>query len=170
MMQMLRAGGVPVLTDGVRVADAHNPHGYLEYEPVKALRRDASWLREARGRALKVIHALLGALPATEVYRVIVMRRDPAEVVASQNAMLGGDDPGGPAPDRVAAILEAQLEEAIAWMAGRPEFDVLEVAHADAVARPAEVAGSVRAFLGRDLDVAAMAAVVDPALHRRKAG
>ena len=31
MMQMLAAGGLPVLSDGERKADADNPKGYLEW-------------------------------------------------------------------------------------------------------------------------------------------
>ena len=39
MMQMLEAGGVPVLTDGLRAADDDNPKGYYEFELVKTLHR-----------------------------------------------------------------------------------------------------------------------------------
>src|SRR6185312_9405208 len=54
LMQMLAAGGVPVMSDGLREADEDNPRGYLEYEPVKNLLKDASWLGEGRGKALKI--------------------------------------------------------------------------------------------------------------------
>ena len=37
MMQMLAAGGLPPLTDGVRTADESNPEGYFELEAVKDL-------------------------------------------------------------------------------------------------------------------------------------
>ena len=36
-MSMLEAGGLEIVTDGVRVADEHNPRGYYEYERVKTL-------------------------------------------------------------------------------------------------------------------------------------
>jgi hypothetical protein len=32
MMKMLEAGGVPIMTDGVREADRDNPKGYFEVE------------------------------------------------------------------------------------------------------------------------------------------
>jgi len=48
MMRMLQAGGMPVVTDNLRPADADNPNGYYEFEPVKHLSRDASWLRDAQ--------------------------------------------------------------------------------------------------------------------------
>src|SRR5437899_8676 len=44
MMQMLDNGGVEVVTDHVRTADPDNPKGYYEFEPVKKLKRDQSWL------------------------------------------------------------------------------------------------------------------------------
>ena len=52
MMQMLEAGGMPLLADGVRPPDPDNPRGYFEYSPVKALPRDRTWLGAARGRAV----------------------------------------------------------------------------------------------------------------------
>src|SRR5262245_31552152 len=58
VMQMLVAGGLPALSDGVRAPDADNPRGYFEYEPAKRLLRDAGWLPRAQGRALKVAHTL----------------------------------------------------------------------------------------------------------------
>ena len=58
MMQMLEAGGLEAFTDRERAADGDNPRGYYELEAVKQLRDDTSWLDEARGRAVKVIHAL----------------------------------------------------------------------------------------------------------------
>ena len=40
MMQMLAAGGLPLLVDEQRPPDEDNPHGYFEYAPVKASARD----------------------------------------------------------------------------------------------------------------------------------
>src|ERR1700732_1557774 len=37
LMQMLEAGGIPVLTDGVRHPDVSNPRGYYELERVRGL-------------------------------------------------------------------------------------------------------------------------------------
>ena len=88
LMQMLRAGGVPILSDQVRAEDANNPRGYLEFEPVKRLARDASWIPQARGKAVKVIAQLIGKLPPDERYHIIMMRRDVDEVITSQMQML----------------------------------------------------------------------------------
>ena len=93
-MKMLEAGGMDALTDGARKADEQNPNGYFELEAVKGLDKhgDASWLRDARGKAVKVVSHLLTWLPETYDYRVIFMERSLDEVIASQNKML--DDRG----------------------------------------------------------------------------
>ena len=88
MMQMLEAGGMDVLTDGRRTADEDNLKGYYEYEKVKALKTDNSWLPRAGGKAVKIISELLRHLPGTHTYRVIFMRRAMEEILASQDRML----------------------------------------------------------------------------------
>ena len=84
MMQMLAAGGVPILSDGERVADADNPRGYCEWEKVKLLPKTPDLIAEAEGKAVKVISQLLFSLPLSHEYKVIFLRRPLEEVVASQ--------------------------------------------------------------------------------------
>src|SRR5438105_11884576 len=88
MMQMLDNGGLEVVTDNVRTADTDNPKGYYEYEQVKKIKEDKSWVPGTRGKAFKMVSQLLYDLPATEKYRVIFMERDLDEVLASQEKML----------------------------------------------------------------------------------
>ena len=71
-MQMLALGGVSVVTDGIREAGEDNPKGYYEDERVKDLYKedaDRAWLREARGKAVKIISFLLKDLPSREAKR-----------------------------------------------------------------------------------------------------
>src|ERR1700723_3759963 len=88
MMQMLSAGGMPVVTDGERVADEDNPRGYFEWERVKLLPQQPELIAEAEGKAVKVISQLLFSLPADRDYRIIFMERPLTEVVASQAEMI----------------------------------------------------------------------------------
>ncbi len=88
MMQMLESGGVEVVTDGIRAADADNPKGYYEFEQVKAIRRDASWLPATRGKAFKMVSQLLYDLPSSETYRIVFLERDLDETLLSQEKML----------------------------------------------------------------------------------
>ena len=62
MMQMLEAGGLPVLSDGERKADTDNPKGYLEWERIKQLPKEPGLIVEAEGKVVKVISQLILAL------------------------------------------------------------------------------------------------------------
>jgi len=170
MMRMLDAGGIAALTDGKRLADTHNPHGYFEYEPVKRLATDASWMESARGKSIKVIYRLLRFLPAGIPYRVVLMQRDLHEVFDSQRDMLRdrGDEAAGQAGDRLIAVLAAELEETRKWLTSQAGMKVFEVRYADLVGQPAVQAKALSGFLGGDLDEEAMAAAVDPSLYRHR--
>jgi hypothetical protein len=170
MMQMLRAGGMAILTDGVRAPDADNPRGYFEDERVKALKRDGAWLGEAEGKAVKVVHALLSDLPPDHHYRVVLMRRPMAEVLASQQAMLQrrGQAGGAAGPAALGAIFAAQLRRVEAWLAGQPNIAVLPVDYHRVIRAPEATARQVAAFVGGDLAVDAMAPAVDPSLFRQR--
>jgi predicted AlkP superfamily phosphohydrolase/phosphomutase len=173
MMQMLVAGGLPALTDGLRTPDADNPRGYLEFHPALRLREDASFLPHARGRALKLVAQLLPHLPAAgHDYRVILMERDLDEVLASQRAMLERHalEGGRITPERLRRVFAQQLQAADRWLAARG-VPVLRVAQRECLRDPAAVAARLRDFLGLPLDLEAMRAAVDPTLHRqRRAG
>jgi hypothetical protein len=87
LMQMLAAGGMPVLTVAVRAADEDNPRGYFELEPLKRIFRDTSWAAEAGGEAVKIVAPLLHALPAGTQRRIVFIEREIDEVLASQAAI-----------------------------------------------------------------------------------
>ena len=170
VMQMLEAGGVEIVTDGERTADDDNPRGYYEFERVKSLRGDKSWLDGARGKAVKVIHLLLMELPTDREYRVLFLKRDIGEVLKSQAKMLERSGKSGAAlpAERLAEIYRGQLAGVMAWLGAREYFKVLELEHADLLSSPAESAERIGAFLGLPLEVGAMAGVVDPTLYRNR--
>jgi len=170
-MHMIHAGGIPALTDGQRTSDDSNPRGYFELERVKQLKQDKSWLDDAAGKVVKVIHLLLAELPDDRPYRVVFMQRDLREVVQSQATMLArsGRAGGQLAPERLIAVYEQQLKTVEQWLAARPNFSVLRVPYAQLVSDPSGVVPTVNAFLGGTLDEARMRAAVDPGLHRNKA-
>jgi hypothetical protein len=172
-MKMLEAGGLPVLSDGLRTADENNPKGYYELEAVKGLDKngDSGWLDEARGKAVKIISFLLTFLPDTYDYRVIFMERDLTEVIASQNAMLlqRGESPGSAADDvRMRATYQQHLLKVKRFLSSRRCFSVLTVNYGHALHRPLEESRRIDEFLGLSLDVDRMAGVADPALYRNR--
>ena len=170
-MRMLEAGGLPVVTDGLRRADTANPKGYYEFEPVKGLDKqgDTAWLADARGKAVKIISFLLTYLPESYDYRVVFMRRDLGEVVASQNQMLDArGEERGAADDRTSALYAQHVEQVERFLRQRSCFSVLMVDYAAVVADPAGQAARMNQFAGGGLDVERMAAVAEPALYRNR--
>jgi len=170
MMKMLEAGGLPVLVDGVRTADVDNPRGYYEFEPVKRLKEDTSWVAPACGKAVKMVYLLLLDLPPNVEYRVLFMRRNIDEVLASQAAMLRRLGKSAPLDDaRMAALFRDGLAKFDGWVKDRPNFRLLDVSYNALVTDAAPVAVAVDQFLGGGLDVDAMTGIVDPTLYRNRA-
>ena len=172
-MRMLEAGGLPIVTDGLRRADTANPKGYYEFEPVKGLDKqgDTAWLADARGKAVKIISFLLTHLPESYDYRVVFMRRDLGEVVASQNQMLDArGKERGAADDRTSVLYAQHVEQVERFLRQRSCFSVLMVDYAAVVADPAGQAARINQFVGGGLDVERMATVAEPALYRNRRG
>ncbi len=170
MMRMLETGGIAVVTDGIRAADEDNPQGYYEFERVKQLEHDKEWLRDARGKAVKMISALLKHLPPEYRYRVVFMRRNIDEVLASQRRMLlrRGEAADAVPDKRMAALFERHVEQVTAWIAEQPNMKVLYVDHGKVLEEAESQIRRITEFLARPLDAQAMAAVVDPSLYRQR--
>lgn len=118
MMKMLQAGGMELLVDDIRTADEDNPKGYFEYEKVKRLHKDSSWIGDARGKTLKVISLQLFQLPSRYQYRVVFMQRTLEEIIQSQNAMLKRLGRKAAAEDQETRILFAKhLAKVTSWLA-----------------------------------------------------
>ncbi len=171
MMKMLEAGGLVPMTDGLRTADVDNPKGYYEYERVKNLETetDKSYIRDGRGRVLKVISFLLKDLPDDNDYRIVFMRRDLGEVLASQNKMLTHRGEADSSSDD--AMREAYLSHLASvrlLSRKKPNWKLLEIHYDQTVKGGGATAGEVNQFLGGKLNVAAMAAAVDAELYRNR--
>lgn len=171
MMKMLDATGLPIMTDHERTADEDNPKGYFEYERVKKLgdETDKSWVRDARGKVLKVISHLLDALPEDNFYRVVLMRRDFDEIIASQNKMLVRRAEENPVED--AAAKKAYIRHLVDvrfMVRKRANFEMIEVHFTQALQAPQTFVAEVNTFLGGRLDTNAMMSVIDPDLYRNR--
>jgi hypothetical protein len=171
MMQMLECGGVEIVTDSIRAADTDNPRGYFEFEKVKKIKQDASWLPAARGKAVKMISQLLYDLPATERYRVIFMERDLDETLLSQEKMLERLGRKGADRDKIRSSYGLHLERLAGWLGEQTFLAVIYVSYNDLLEQPEQQAERVGAFLGGAADIQRMAKAVDPSLYRnRKTG
>jgi hypothetical protein len=171
MMKMLEAGGIPPVTDEIREADEDNPKGYYEFERVKQMDQgDTSWVPGAQGKVVKVISALLKHLPDDHQYRVVFVRRNMPEILASQRKMLirRGEDPDKMDDKQMAMLFEKHLRQVEEWMAARPNFQVLYVHYTDVLTDPMPQIAKINEFLGEALDTQAMATVVDRNLYRNR--
>ena len=169
MMAMLQAGGLEVLTDEVRKADEDNPRGYFEFERVKQVKEDRSWLPGALGKVVKMISALLDKLPSDHHYKVVFMERNIDEVLASQNQMLvRRGEPTDAVDDEMRMLFRKHLRQIGEWLEEQSNFDVLYVSYNDTLQRPRENVEKINGFLGGSLDVDQMVAVVDRKLYRQR--
>ena len=170
MMQMLAAAGLEIYTDNQRKPDENNPKGYFEADAVKGLVTDNAWIKDCRGKVIKVVAPVVPYLPQQERYRVLFMQRDIKEIVSSQNRMLGRlEKQGGDIEDQ--RLQEVFLQQALvaAQMVVSHGNPLLSVGYASAIEDPEKAARLIAEFLDMELDISAMVATVDSTLHREKA-
>jgi hypothetical protein len=170
MMQMLAAGGLPVLSDGERKADTDNPRGYLEWERIKQLPNEPSLIGEAEGKVVKVISQLLLSLPDGHEYRVVFMQRPLPEVLKSQDEMLRrrGTFESNVDTSPIEEAFQRHLIEVNRWLNGKPNVQTLRVHYHRALREPKAAAETVVEFLKLPLDVEAMTREVDQNLYRNR--
>ena len=171
MMKMLEAGGMEAMSDYIRKADIDNPNGYYEFEKVKKIKEDTSWLPDTVGRVFKMVSMLLFELPASFQYKVVFMERDLDEMMASQDRMLArlGKASADTDPGKMKALYSKHLSDIKTWLGTQPNIDVIYVKYNDFITDPHSMASAVAAFLGGGLDEGKMAAVVDKNLYRNRA-
>ncbi len=172
LMSMLEAGGLPLLVDGLRTADEDNPKGYFEFERVKKIKEDKGWLADAQGRVVKLISQLLLDLPSDYRYRVVFVRRNIDEILASQKQMLirrGTYKEDGIADDKMRDLLLAHVDQVLKWMGSQPNIECLCVDYNRMLAGgAADQIAQINQFLGGRLNTQAMLAVVDKTLYRQR--
>lgn len=170
MMQMLDAGGADIFTDQERKSDESNPKGYYEHEAIKSLAQNATFLKEATGKTMKVIAQLLRNLPSSFRYRIVLMERDIQEVVASQQKMLERE---GNSAQSTSATLAKRYEDTIqkvkAWAEVQPNVEICYVSYAAVLENAFVESIRINEFLEGELLVERMVSQVDPTLYREKA-
>ena len=169
MMRMLELGGLPVLTDRLRAADDDNPNGYYEYEAVKQTAEDSSWLEGSEGNAVKMVYRLLYDLPADHQYRVLFMRRNLDEVLASQQVMLSRHGIADEVSQtQMMKLFRAEIDSFYKWVEGQSHIDLIDVDYNRMLSDSREELAKVNEFLGGSLDVDNMLSGVDESLYRNR--
>jgi hypothetical protein len=170
MMQVLAAGGMPLLVDGLRAADVDNPNGYCEFEPVKKLRTHSGWLNNAEGKAVKVIAQLLHYLPQEYDYKIIFMHRKLEAVLQSQEIMLERQGKSGAnlSREHLGKVFSHQLAQVRGFLNRQVNMSTLDVDYAEMVQQPQTYLTQLMRFLDVPLDIEKMKAAIDPGLHRNR--
>src|ERR1700684_1889939 len=86
MMQMLAAGGMPILGDTER-RDESNPRGYYEWPEITMFPLYPKIIAQAEGKAVKLTSNFLCFLPPEHEYKIILMERPLSEVLPSMEKM-----------------------------------------------------------------------------------
>lgn len=171
MMQMLKAGGMEIFTDQERQADENNPKGYYEHQAVKGLAKRQAFLKHAKGKVVKIIANLLPFLPMKYQYRIVFMQRDLYEVVASQQSMLsrnGKKTKRDTLPIHLVKQYEQTLQQVKKWAKEMPHVEMIEISYSEVIVNPFMQAIMVDDFLDNQLQLEAMAQMVDAGLYRSK--
>lgn len=172
VMKVLVAAGYDPVQDNIRKADIDNPNGYYEDERVKDLadNLDKAWLKEARGRVIKIISFLLKELPDSNMYKIIFMQRHLNEILASQNKMLEHRGvPNTTSDEEMRNLYQRHLEQVYKLIETRPTMSMIKIDYRAMVESPMIHAQKINAFLGGHFDVTEMAAVVDKNFYRNRA-
>lgn len=166
MMQMLDKGGVDILQDHNREADISNPKGYYEYDPVMSLYKDNSWMHKGQNKAIKIVAPLLKSIDTKYRYKIIFMKRDLNEVIQSQQKMLGKTQDVFPV--KIYNEFQKLLSNVAIWGKKEPGVEILYIDYKQILEKPEEMAKKVQEFIGKNLDVEAMASCVDTSLYRNR--
>lgn len=159
-----------ILTDRLREPDDDNPKGYYEFEMVKKLKTDASWLADAKGKAVKVISALLGYLPEKYDYKIIFMERKMEEILASQKQMLirRGERTDASGDEELKLIFLKHLQKVKDWLVKQSNMEVLYINYNDLLKDPIAFSKIINQFLENRLNTNNMVSVVDMTLYRQR--
>jgi len=170
MMRILEAGGMRILKDEIRKADEDNPAGYYEFEKVKELKKDPSWLENAKGKAVKIISSLLEHLPERYTYKIIFMHRNMEEILNSQRQMLirRGEPTDEVSDEKMGKMFLKHLQKIEERLNKQSNMDVLTVHYNEILKEPAKHGEIINRFLGNTLNTKNMTDVIDQTLYRQR--
>lgn len=170
MMSILKAGGINLIVDRIRTPDEDNPKGYFEFEKVKELQDDTGWINNAEGSGVKLVSKLLSHLPENKNYKIIFMKRDPAEMITSPNKITKRmrKDKGEVDDRKPANHFDKHLKQIDKFLIKQANMDVLYVSYNEVMNNPGDEIKKLVAFLkiGEQQRIADMVKEVGRGLYR----
>lgn len=169
MMSMLEAAGYNILIDMVRTADKNNPKGYYEYEPVKRLKYNNSWLLDAKGMVIKVVSPLLTYIPLSQPYKIIFMQRKLSEVIASQNKMMKRSNTSDKNYDEnLIKDFELHISNVMKWLNNQTNMYVCYINFNQLLSTPQNTLIKLAEYLNISNKIDVMCSIVDTSLYRER--
>jgi len=169
LMQLIEACGIAPLMDATRLPDESNPRGYYEFEPVKTLDSDSSWLEGAVGKVVKVVYPNLLELPEGWNYRVFFLLRDLEEVLGSQSTMLARTGKSAVlSHTRLIARWRSSIPIELKNFQARTRSQVILVPFIDLFQDPDALGQQLNYWLGVQSPRNDLSGIADPSLHRQR--
>ncbi|MBY9007851.1 MAG: sulfotransferase domain-containing protein [Candidatus Lokiarchaeota archaeon] len=166
IMQMLRAGGMDILSDHKRKADKNNPKGYLELQAVKNLFKDNSCLVKQTGKVVKVISHLLIYIPKNQLYKIIFINRNINEIIKSQQKMLRENTKNY--SKTLKKAFKKELSNVKLWINNQPNIELLNLNFKDIIKNPEKEINNIIKFLNISLNREKMINIIEPSLYRNE--
>ncbi len=167
MMKMLQEAGIEIYQTTPDQGNEFNPGGFFETSYVKKMDIYHGWITEVYGKAMKVFANQLQNLPPSYygdiTYKIIYMDRDP---VSSARSFANMQDREIVRLDDTLIKENDQVKEDVdKLMRIRPNMSITYVNYDDVISDATTKSQEIKDFLGVDLDVTKMSAVVNPELR-----
>jgi tetratricopeptide (TPR) repeat protein len=152
MMEILAAGGLPILAAERRQLPHQHPDWHWEWDAMHSMCSDPRVLDSVGGRVIMIPSGLVPQLDPKHEYRIVWMKRPVEEVIDEQFPMaVGGLEM--PAAERAQLVgsLGRHVEQMGRVLRDRPQVELLEVDHSMLLREPEVQLGRLRAFFGDEL-------------------
>jgi tetratricopeptide (TPR) repeat protein len=168
VMQILEKGGYPVKYDAMRPADEFNPLGYYELTDMQRLPNENSFLKGLSGSAVKIPLHYLKYLPDNYDYKLILLERNTADVMRSQQKIKSG---GKFNPENAFNLMDAvdltqHTKEVEELLNRNPHIQVLKVSYEGLLSGAESEMESLAYFMGEEFDLASAVNSSDPDLAK----
>ena len=162
LMQMLRDGGMDLLTNATRKLNLQELSEDFSYSHVRQLRKDNTWLASAQGCVLKVDADLLPYLRADYYYKVVYLDKSMDFLFRDKLNFLSSQGSRTPAASARLIVDSIKLKSARTknWLVQQNNVDQLFISYESLLLFPQEQANRIDYFLGGRLLTAEMSSVI----------
>jgi len=168
LMQILRAGDIPINYDNLRQADNNNPKGYYELEGGKIINKliEGSFsFNNYRGKFIKITAFGLQFLPIGK-YKIIYSERNIDEIMDSMEKMIGKKDKNREEIKKSFERLNKMIKD---FLKKRDDIEFLLVNYNDIILNIEENIRKITKFLEiNDEAIDKMINAVDDRLYRQR--